>query len=910
MRKSTSLLLFLVLLAAPARAQDPSPDDLDWLRAECGDGALAYQAGDPDYRIYLTELSTGQTEEIGPGTQPEFSPDSSKLAWIDGSVAKGRMRKGDTTIHTIATGVTADGGIHWVSNSEVVLVKSGKWHRVSLSGDDSEVPALTALGAGGSECDVKLGSDGVWSYVTGATWKTSDSREGSTGGSCSCSLSPDGRSVTGLTHGHKLCELTQVRPGGVSGQLTWVYDYSGEKGFDNHRWSSNDQRFVAMQDEKYNYMVIMKVGGTYCTRMGLPSSGEMYGDFTVGDGSGDPWPGTVSEPVLQLSPGSLFFSALAGGSNPASQTVTVGNSGGGTLAAVSASSGAAWLVVSTTGTGNSQMLTNQVDISGLGIGSYQASVTVTCANAVNSPGSYDVALQVGQEPALSRINLTPSTATMVASQSMDFTATARDQNGDPIAALFSWSASGGGTMNPASSGTAQPQHTSTFSSDGTPGNYTINVTAGGLQAQATVQVVAETQLHLKINCGDDAFTPPGWDNDGPYLLGGTDFVFAENFDTGGVANAAPADVYITCRHRIRNLETSYGYNFPAVPDGDYTVRLHFGDAFGPRAIDVWLEDQERISDLDIVSEAGGPYRALVKEVPVTVSDGDGLQILLTDDRATPADFFVNGIEIISVAANQPPQVDAGVDQLIELGQSLFLDGTVSDDGRPGSPLTTSWSQVTGPGQVSFLDPSQVDTEAHIDSAGDYTLRLTADDGELQAYDEVNITVSERPAVTILAPNGGEVWPVGSIQEIRWTTINLDDVQIDYSTDDGQSWENITSSVDTSSPEWGSYSWLVPDRPSTRCLVKITGYFGEAPTVSAGNFEIRAAATSVSGGCSCANAGHRSRLPCWLLLLLLLGANRVREARFRSAVGRTRGSGGKCGFVLRDRPEPGRRRFPR
>jgi hypothetical protein len=874
MKALSQALLILGLVAGPVRAQDPSPNDLDWLRGECGDGALAYQAGDPDYRIYLTELSTGQTVDIGPGTRPEFSPDSSKLAWIDGSAARGRMRKGDATIHDIATGVTAEGGIHWVSNTEVVLVKSGKWHRISLSGDDSEVPALTALGAGGSECDVKLGSDGIWSYVTGATWKTSNGDEGGTGGTCSCSLSPDGKSVTGLTHGHKICELTRIRSGGVSGELNWVYDYSGEKGFDNHRWSSNDPRFVAMQDEKYNYMVVMKVGGTYCTRMGQSSSGEMYGDFTVGDGSGDPWPGTVVDPLLQLNPGSLSFDALEGGTNPDPQTVTVGNSGGGSLADVGVNENAAWLSVAVSGSGNSQILTNQIDISGLAAGSYQASVEVGCANAVNSPKSYDVSLAVGQEPELTRIDITPASATLIVSDSLDLTAIARDQNGNPFAVVFGWAVSGGGSMSPSSSGGAQSQHTSSFTSDGTPGTFTVSASSGGVQADATLNVVSESQIHLKINCGDNAFTPPGWEDDEPYLQGGTDFVFAENFDTTGVSNAAPEDVYITCRHRIRNVESSYGYDFASLPDGDYTVRLHFGDAYGPRAIDVWIEGQERISDLDIVSESGGIYLALVKELPVTVADGNGLQIELTDDRATPADFFVNGIEIISVADNQAPVVDAGVDQLVELGHSLFLDGTLSDDGLPDGSLTSNWTKTDGPGNVTFADASQADTEVQIDAAGSYSLRLTADDGALQAYDEVLITVSDRPAIQIQAPNGGEVWEVGSTQEILWTTVNLDDVQIDYSTDDGQTWKNITGSVDTSSPEWGSYSWQVPDDPSALCLMKISGYFGEVPTVSAGHFEIRKTAAdggtndNISGGCGCATDGARTFFPLCLALLVL------------------------------------------
>jgi hypothetical protein len=164
------------------------------------------------------------------------------------------------------------------------------------------VPELTALGKGGSECDVKKCDDGVWAYVSGRDWRTSDGERGRLGGKCSSSLSPDGRSATSLHGGHKKCDLTSIRSGGASGRLRWVYASKGSKGFDNHRWSSNDERFVVCQDEKHNYLVVVKVGGTRCTRLGPRGGGEMYGDFTVGDGVGEPWPGTVAAAPAARAP--------------------------------------------------------------------------------------------------------------------------------------------------------------------------------------------------------------------------------------------------------------------------------------------------------------------------------------------------------------------------------------------------------------------------------------------------------------------------------------------------------------------------------------------------------------------------------------------------------------------------------
>jgi hypothetical protein len=69
-----------------------------------------------------------------------------------------------------------------------------------------------------------------------------------------------------------------------------------------------------------------------------------------------------------------------------------------------------------------------------------------------------------------------------------------------------------------------------------------------------------------------------------------------------------------------------------------------------------------------------------------------------------------------------------------------LDGTVSDDGLPRPPgaLRTLWTVVSGSGTVTFADATAVDTTVIFSAAGTYVLRLTAQDGELSASDEITI----------------------------------------------------------------------------------------------------------------------------------------------------------------------------
>lgn len=73
-------------------------------------------------------------------------------------------------------------------------------------------------------------------------------------------------------------------------------------------------------------------------------------------------------------------------------------------------------------------------------------------------------------------------------------------------------------------------------------------------------------------------------------------------------------------------------------------------------------------------------------------------------------------------------------------------------------------------------------------------------------------------ITVQSPNGGEVWIVGDIEEITWNSLNVDDVMIELSDDNGATWSTIVSST----PNTGSYSWTVAAQDSSdECLIRVT-----------------------------------------------------------------------------------------
>lgn len=103
-------------------------------------------------------------------------------------------------------------------------------------------------------------------------------------------------------------------------------------------------------------------------------------------------------PTIGVSPSSLSFSATVGGSNPANQSLSITNTGGGTLN-WTANSNATWLSVSPTSGTAPSTATVSVNIAGLAVGTYNGAITISATGATNTPVTVPVTLTVNSSSA-------------------------------------------------------------------------------------------------------------------------------------------------------------------------------------------------------------------------------------------------------------------------------------------------------------------------------------------------------------------------------------------------------------------------------------------------------------------------------------------------------------------------------
>jgi len=203
------------------------------------------------------------------------------------------------------------------------------------------------------------------------------------------------------------------------------------------------------------------------------------------------------------------------------------------------------------------------------------------------------------------------------------------------------------------------------------------------------------------------------------------------YDTCTVSvNSAPtvdagADDEITLPNNATLDATVTDDGYPD-PPGAYTVV--WSKQSGPGT--VTFADYDAV-DTTAAFSAGGTY-----VLRLTANDGSA-------DAYDTCTITVN-------AQNTAPTVAVGPDLYVEIIDDATLDATVTDDGLPNPPgsVTTTWTKQSGPGTVTFGNTAAVDTTAEFETYGTYVLRLTGDDDDLTAYDELTVAIVPEDALIL------------------------------------------------------------------------------------------------------------------------------------------------------------------
>jgi hypothetical protein len=145
---------------------------------------------------------------------------------------------------------------------------------------------------------------------------------------------------------------------------------------------------------------------------------------------------------------------------------------------------------------------------------------------------------------------------------------------------------------------------------------------------------------IRIRAGD---TAPFTDSSGNVWLADQGFADGETILRPGdmkIENTKDPGLYRAERYSMT------AFSRP-LPNGKYTVKLHFAETFdgitgpGQRVFSFNVEGRE-FKDFDVWVKAGGPQRAYIETIPVDITDGK-LDIKFTPNVQNPE---INGIEII------------------------------------------------------------------------------------------------------------------------------------------------------------------------------------------------------------------------------------------------------------------------
>ena len=160
-------------------------------------------------------------------------------------------------------------------------------------------------------------------------------------------------------------------------------------------------------------------------------------------------------------------------------------------------------------------------------------------------------------------------------------------------------------------------------------------------------------------------------------------------------------------------------------------------------------DYSTLSTSVVIPANQSSATVIVTPVNDLLSEGDET-VLLTLGGTTYTIGSASYDEAIIQDNDAPPVIiiespDAN-GALVASGQGIIVTASATDDGSPAA-LTTTWSQVSGPGTAAFTSPAVLSSGVTFSADGVYVLKFTASDTQFTASDQVSVIVGSAIAAT-------------------------------------------------------------------------------------------------------------------------------------------------------------------
>ncbi|RMD48975.1 MAG: hypothetical protein D6830_05790, partial [Ignavibacteria bacterium] len=239
----------------------------------------------------------------------------------------------------------------------------------------------------------------------------------------------------------------------------------------------------------------------------------------------------------------------------------------------------------------------------------------------------------------------------------------------------------------------------------------------------------------------------------------------------------------------------------------------------------WSSTEVQFVRIDLSTNAGTNWTNIIASTPASVGQYDwtlssNLYNPTTEARIRVYDVTNGTIIDQSVANFTISQLDVNsptAANKLQVFDNYSISWTASSD------INTIKIEYTTDGGIIWnnISASEAATASpftwNVPDAPSSTVQIRLTD----LNNSVNVAYSDTfsiASLTLTSPNGGEDWFSGETHAITWNSTNVTNVKIEYSSDNGLTWNTIENAYDAAG---GTYAWTVPYTPSNEVYVRLS-----------------------------------------------------------------------------------------